>query len=322
MKYSMTLFLSFFVLTIGQSQTNSINPSGPVGIGTTTPSFDLDINSTLPYIRIHSSVYTNNPAVLTKKGGIIFNHENGDKTAAISGAVPPGYHVPGILFSTKTAWNLPNGNIGVGILNPLNTLHVSGSIGLDGNASLPTNAEASNSGNYVNNYNFKLSNSNNGLYITLSNTFNERKTFIQSGHTDSNYAFGLGPIILNPFGGNIGIGTGSSNPDAKLTVAGDIHSREVRVTINAGSDFVFEEEYDLRPLNELEDFLKKHKHLPGIESAKEMEEKGVELGKMDMKLLQKIEELTLYMIDFDKEMDSLKEENQKLKAEIAKLKKR
>lgn len=119
--------------------------------------------------------------------------------------------------------------------------------------------------------------------------------------------------------GNVGIGT--PNPGSKLTVAGDINSREVRVTINAGSDFVFQDGYALRTLNEVEQFINENRHLPDIEAAKEMEEKGIELGKMDMKLLQKIEELTLYMIDFKKEMDELLEENQKLKDRITQLEK-
>lgn len=67
-----------------------------VGIGTSSPDFKLVINAELPYFKIRSSTYTNNPNALTKKGGIIFNQENEDKTAAILEAIPPGYHVPGI----------------------------------------------------------------------------------------------------------------------------------------------------------------------------------------------------------------------------------
>jgi hypothetical protein len=93
------------------------------------------------------------------------------------------------------------------------------------------------------------------------------------------------------------------------------------VTINAGADFVFENNYELKALNEVERFIKDHKHLPDIEAAEEMEEKGVEVGKMEIKLLRKIEELTLYMIDFKKEMDTMKEENQKLKERIVELEK-
>jgi hypothetical protein len=107
---------------------------------------------------------------------------------------------------------------------------------------------------------------------------------------------GNGPTSMLTISNNGDVGIGASSTDAKLTVAGDVHSREVRVTINAGSDFIFPENYDLLPLATVEQFVKRNKHLPGVEPASEMEKKGIELGKMDMKLLQKIEELTLYMM--------------------------
>jgi hypothetical protein len=99
--------------------------------------------------------------------------------------------------------------------------------------------------------------------------------------------------------GNVGIGT--TTPSSKLTVAGDINAREVRVTVNAGADFVFENEYNLPSLTILETYIKDNKHLPEIESAKEMEERGINLSEMNIKLLQKIEELTLYTIEQHKE---------------------
>jgi hypothetical protein len=137
------------------------------------------------------------------------------------------------------------------------------------------------------------------------------------------FTYGNTGVFTMDGNGNVGIGIGTSRPDARLTVGGDIHSREVRVTINAGSgpDFVFHDNYNLRTLDQVEAFILKNKHLPDIEPASEMEEKGVELGKMDMKLLQKIEEMTLYMIEFRKEMDAMKKENARLKEEIAGLKK-
>jgi hypothetical protein len=94
--------------------------------------------------------------------------------------------------------------------------------------------------------------------------------------------------------GNVGIGT--ITPDSKLTVAGNIHDQEVKVTIDAGADFVFHEAYKLPSLDTVEIFIKKNKHLPEIASAKDMEENGLFLAEMNIKLLQKIEELTLYTI--------------------------
>ncbi|MCG8323641.1 MAG: hypothetical protein MI921_29375 [Cytophagales bacterium] len=111
-------------------------------------------------------------------------------------------------------------------------------------------------------------------------------------------------LVLSRYG-NIGVGT--ANPDAKLTVAGKIHSREVKVTVNAGADHVFKDDYPLTGLEKLEDFINENHHLPEIAPAKEMVENGLEVGEFQIKLLQKIEELTLYIINQQKEIKALKE---------------
>ncbi|WP_255498687.1 hypothetical protein [Dysgonomonas sp. ZJ709] len=94
----------------------------------------------------------------------------------------------------------------------------------------------------------------------------------------------------------------------KLTVAGDINARQVKIEINAGADFVFQPDYNLKPLSEVEQFVKTNKHLPEIPSEKQMIEEGVNVIDMQIKLLQKIEELTLYTIDLNKQVQELKKE--------------
>nr|WP_315176509.1 hypothetical protein [uncultured Flavobacterium sp.] len=106
--------------------------------------------------------------------------------------------------------------------------------------------------------------------------------------------------------GNVGIGT--SNPTSKLTVAGNINSREVKVSVDAGADFVFEKDYALPSLQEVEKFVTENKHLPEIASAKDMQKEGINLSEMNIKLLQKIEELTLYLIEQQKDIEMLKKE--------------
>lgn len=100
--------------------------------------------------------------------------------------------------------------------------------------------------------------------------------------------------------GNIGIGT--TIPTSKLTVAGNIAAQEVKVSVNAGADFVFHDDYDLKPLPALEEFIKANNRLPEIASAREMESNGINLSEMNIKLLQKIEELTLYVIEQQRQL--------------------
>lgn len=96
--------------------------------------------------------------------------------------------------------------------------------------------------------------------------------------------------------GNVGIGT--TNPDSKLTVAGDIHAQELKLDLNGSvaPDYVFKENYNLKSLEEVEAFINNKGHLPNIPSGKEMEEQGINLKDLNLKLLEKIEELTLYAI--------------------------
>jgi len=106
--------------------------------------------------------------------------------------------------------------------------------------------------------------------------------------------------------GRVGIGTQNLTADYLLTVAGGIHARKIYVTSLAGADFVFAKGYKLRTLQELDQFVSVNQHLPEIPSAKEMEEKGMDMGEFQIKLLQKVEELTLYIIQQQKEIEELK----------------
>ena len=103
--------------------------------------------------------------------------------------------------------------------------------------------------------------------------------------------------------GNLGVGT--TDPKYKLDVNGIIRAREVVINLEDGADFVFEENYPLRPLSEVSDFIQANKHLPEIPSAADMVNNGLDMGEFQIKLLQKIEELTLYIIEQDKRIKEL-----------------
>ncbi len=99
--------------------------------------------------------------------------------------------------------------------------------------------------------------------------------------------------------GNVGIGT--FNPTYKLAVNGNIRAKEIKVETSNWPDYVFEKSYTLPTLEETEKYIKEKGHLPGIPSAQEVKTNGIDLGEMNARLLQKIEELTLHVIEQNKE---------------------
>ncbi|NDV68102.1 hypothetical protein [Dysgonomonas sp. 25] len=133
------------------------------------------------------------------------------------------------------------------------------------------------------------------------------------------------PRLVITSDGKIGIGT--SYPNTKLDVLGAIRStqldvngtiraKEVKIELTGWSDFVFDNNYRLPSLKEVESYINRHNHLPNIPSEKEVLENGIDVGEMQAKLLQKIEELTLYMIEQQKEIKDLQEENKKINKEL------
>jgi hypothetical protein len=120
------------------------------------------------------------------------------------------------------------------------------------------------------------------------------------------------PFLTIAPNGNLAIGT--TDPKGyKLAVAGKAVAEEVTVKLQASwPDYVFNSDYNLLSLEEIKTYIDKHKHLPEVPSAKEMETNGVQLGEMNMLLLKKIEELTLYVIEQSNELkeQKIKNENQ------------
>ncbi len=117
--------------------------------------------------------------------------------------------------------------------------------------------------------------------------------------------------FITAAGNNINPFTINSAGDSAFK--GKIEAKEIKVTTSPTADFVFEESYELPRLNEVEKFIKENKHLPEIASAEVMEKEGVNIGEFQIKLLQKIEELTLYGIEQNKKLQKLEHEINDLK---------
>jgi len=136
------------------------------------------------------------------------------------------------------------------------------------------------------------------------------------GKTEVTHTFNKTIFMATDRYGNVGIGTLS--PQAKLDVKGTIRAKEVKIEMGAGegADFVFESDYNLKPLSEVEAFVRENKHLPEIPSAKQMQAEGLNVNEMQIKLLQKVEELTLYVIEQQKQLEEQKGKNKELEERI------
>ena len=131
-----------------------------------------------------------------------------------------------------------------------------------------------------------------------------------------------GNLLQNSNEGGVVIGSDVTklSGNYNLYVSKGILTEKVKVAVKNSSewsDYVFASDYKLRSLTEVENFVKVNKHLPGVPSAEEVVKEGVDMAKMDAKLLEKVEELTLYMIQQQKQIQQLQKENQRIKRQLA-----
>ncbi|WP_430906535.1 hypothetical protein [Maribacter sp. 2-571] len=120
--------------------------------------------------------------------------------------------------------------------------------------------------------------------------------------------------------GNVGIGTADPGADWKLAVNGKIRAKEIKVETD-WADYVFEKDYPLPTLAEVEAHIAQKGHLINIPSAAEVEANGVELGEMNKLLLEKIEELTLYLLELNKKIETKDSKVEQLELQLKALKK-
>ncbi|GCC50447.1 hypothetical protein SanaruYs_06620 [Chryseotalea sanaruensis] len=215
-----------------------------------------------------------------------------------------------ILYNSGNAFF--NGNVGIGVSQPGAKLEVNGNInvGSPNSVVLGYGATLNFLGASLNGDPLWISRYNNSankseLRLNLGDDFGQQEDMFTIGTHHWNGGEWK-PHFSVHASGKVGIGT--TNPTQKLTVNGTVYSTEVKVDVNAGTgpDYVFEPTYQLPSLIEIENYIKANKHLPEVPSAKEMETNGINLSEMNMLLLKKVEELTLHLIEQQKEIEMLK----------------
>ena len=302
----------------------TIDPDGNIGIGTTIPKQKLHIVD--GNIMISKTSAKN----ISPNGSIFFGADINDQfpngkwgIEYLNNEDNSGY---GLNFWRP--WNpggggsfnfglflADDGNVGVGKNKPLHKLDVNGDIAAKESFVLNEGAISSLSLGKAYSDNLGWGTSYIGFNAVRNNTTG--KWACSAGYLSNGggiiYATTEGAINFVSIP-NTGVGNPQTLTDAQikqnikmqLTANGKLKIKEVEVTLNGWPDYVFETDYPLMNLQETEQYIKENKHLPNVPSAAEVEANGVNLGDMQGKLLLKIEELTLYILDLQKQIDELK----------------
>jgi len=305
-----------------------VSGSNNVGIGTSTPSTKLDVIGTVK-IQSSNSNYDENlrllPSLSSDYSSIALGAVNGNSGTGTGQWTLVRYPAMNnfmfsLRYNTTDYFNvLTNGNVGLGTMNPSSKLSVLGGLskltltGIDGTfdnlIKYGHRSDLESQTSYSNRWH--------GIdaTITAGNASDNKLKFRLYAGSSAN----LEPADVMTLVGNGNVGIGIVNPTNKLDVNGTIHSKEVKVDMNGWSDFVFKKDYTLPTLQEVEKHIAEKGHLGNIPSEEEVLKNGINLGEMNSKLLQKIEELTLYVIEQNKKLQNQEKEIIKLNEDNADL---
>ncbi|HVW97166.1 MAG TPA: hypothetical protein VHA56_14440 [Mucilaginibacter sp.] len=334
----------------------TLNSSGNVGIGTSSPVSALQIGGTSGsnFITLaggsSGSSYGINYTFSSPSSNIyaqqMFDYDN-RATRGMQFNTLSSY-----AFSFNTISNtggytgnlltlLGNGQLGIGTATPSSLVHLykpgaSAILNIEntgnGNISGVNFIRERNSGTGVSGavmfMNSNTADNNALLYLqaqTIASTTtspliagNGARMILRGGSGAISFENGATESVRFDANGNVGIGT--TTPDQKLTVNGQVHATSVVVTSSVPADYVFKSDYNLRPLTEVKAFVDKNHHLPEIPSAADFKKDGQDLGGMNMLLLKKVEELTLYLIEQNKTTAELIQTVKQQQQEIQRLK--
>lgn len=281
--------------------------TGSVGIGTTSPAAQLHVKSAAANtLRLESTT----SATTNWMSFYVSNTEKGYAGMRSAGAMDFGTSTgnsANVNLVTKGSPKLTvtsDGNVGIGTTSPTAQLHVKSA------GDNPLALETTGTDNWIS------FNTYDG-YKGYAGVYNgDRDMEIGTGYTNTtgnvHLSIAAVPQLTVFANGNVGIGTASDT--YRLSVNGVVRAKEVRVESD-WADYVFEENFRLRPLAEVEDFIQEHKHLPDVTPAAEIQAEGLQVGQQMTEMMQKVEELTLYVIQLDKENAALRARVETLEAE-------
>lgn len=295
MRYQVSQTSGNHVFYAGTSSTTSnellrISGTGNIGIGKTNPSAALDFANVLDNRRIALYTDADNDHQFTGFGvnAFVTRYQISDTD---------NHHVFYAATSSTSSNELfrisGTGKIGVGKSSPKAFLDF-GNVSTNRKIALWTDSDNDHQfhGFGVNSF---------VLRYQIPTTSNNHVFYAGTSATTSN------ELMRITGTGNVCIGTSTPATGYKLTVDGKIICEELRVQLSPFPDYVFEPAYRLAPLNEVEAFIQTNKHLPGMPSAKEVETESVNVGEIELKLVEKVEELTLHLIAQQKEIEKLKQ---------------
>lgn len=295
-----------------------ITKDGELGIGTRTPRGKLDVNGSMYTGAINianSSFVVNNKRIeLTYPESVFLNFKSttNDFDARIflhgtNGNLVLENKNIGAIYIT------PQRNVGIGVATPTAKLDV------NGNAQVSGSLNGSNGVFATNPYGIRIATQENrspqlkiaaasdSVMLTLDRADGTLKLLRYIDGAARTHMFftkdqKVGIMNATP---TAALDVKGNIKASELSVAGTIYAKSVKVRVDAGADYVFDADYKLRDLSEVEAFFKENRHLPEIQSEKDMRANGVDMNEFQIKLLQKVEELTLYVIQQNKRIEEL-----------------
>ncbi|HYK45456.1 MAG TPA: bZIP transcription factor [Parafilimonas sp.] len=291
-------------ISVQQANAQNIFPdSGRVGIGTRTPTAQLDVNSTATGQIARFNGGSSSMYVSLLEGGVYRGYigsyagNNEDVDFGTGSSTSGKLHLTIKAVPKLTIDN--TGRVGIGTVSPVARMEIYH----NSSVSNPQLLLYESANDYAR---LSFQNTATTSYFSIAGL---PATATAASKLNFYYS-AFGDIMTVQGNGHVGILT--TNPQYQLSVNGTIQAKEVRVE-SGWADYVFDKEYKLTSLEELEQYITTNKHLPGVAPAAEVQKDGMKVGEMNKAMMEKIEELTLYVIQLGKENKQLKSEIEALK---------